>query len=314
MGGDGINKHVINKIELFADFLPLILCEDLPVFEKQFYAKLDNINTLTGANDRANLIRYFSKICSTELDKGIMLNRSRNKPLGYPGDYLLIDWIYTKKTSSDYVGKLWDGLFHRTIAANAVRNRKDFFCKLINSMDGQISKQISVLNLASGSCRELYDAINKSDSMVDGSLFHCIDMEKEATKYASELLGDILAKFKFEWMNINVLDLRKITSNIRYDLIWAAGLFDYLNDRFAINLLRRLWELISCGGKIVFGNFHPLNPSRNFMEWCLEWPLIYRAEEDLYRLCNAAGIPRDCVQIKKEPLGVCLFCDITRTN
>lgn len=253
-------------------------------------------------------------MCAKELDKGAMFNRSRKKPLGYPGDYLLIDWIYTKETSSGCEGMLWDNFCHRTAATIAVRNRKDFFCKLFNSTAGMAKKRISVLDLASGSCRELCDAIDQCDSMIDGSIFHCVDIEKEATAYACELLNGRLDKFKFEWKNINVIELREFTSNIKYDLIWAAGLFDYLPDRFARTVLMRLWELTTCGGKIVFGNFHPSNPSRNIMEWCLEWPLIYRTEEDLHKLCDVAGIPQDCVQIEQEPLGVCLFCVITRSN
>jgi len=74
-----------------------------------------------------------------------------------------------------------------------------------------------------------------------------------------------------------------------------------------------MWSWTNHGGKIIVGNFHPGNPNRNYMEWCLDWLLIYRTEEDMLRLCEQAGIPEDCVSFDKEPLGVCVFCIVTRT-
>ena len=90
------------------------------------------------------------------------------------------------------------------------------------------------------------------------------------------------------------------------------GLFDYLDDRHAEALLRRMWDWTAEGGRIVFGNFHPNNPNRNAMEWCWEWFLNYRTADDLRMLCDKAGIPQSCVKIEQEPLGICLFCVVTR--
>lgn len=106
--------------------------EELSVFEEQFNKKLKQINemSLESLESRHDLIKYFSKICAKEMDKGTMSYRCRVKPLGYAGDYLILDWIYTKKISTDHIGKLWDELYLRFPASQAVQNRKDYFCNI----------------------------------------------------------------------------------------------------------------------------------------------------------------------------------------
>lgn len=303
--------QIEKEIETFANYLPFITNEELSVFDKQFNMRLKQIDEMSLAcpKHRYDLMKHCSKICAKELDKGTMASRSRNKPLGYAGDYLIIDWIYTNKTATDHEGKLWDELYLRFPATQAVKNRKDYFCNLFSKLTGGKPAGISVLDLACGSCRDLADAIAQAGSSVAGSYFHCVDVEKKAITYAKKILQSKVPNVSFQWEAANVLRLR---THKRYDLVWAAGLFDYLSDRYAKILLKRMWDWTDEGGKIVFGNYHPSNPNRNAMEWCWEWFLNHRTKEDLQMLCEEAGIPQECVSFAQEPLGVCIFCIVTR--
>jgi len=113
----------------------------------------------------------------------------------------------------------------------------------------------------------------------------------------------------FEWEIANVVRIRP---SRQYDLVWSAGLFDYLNDRLATVLLKRMWSWTKAGGTCVIGNFHASNPSRKYMEWCGDWCLIHRTDDDMRQLCRDAGIPAERVTITHEPLGVCVFALLTK--
>lgn len=232
--------------------------------------------------------------------------------MGYAGDYLVIDWIYTNKTAIDYKGKLWDEFSLRLPGTQAVKNRKDYLCNLLCKLTGEKTDGLSVLNIACGPCRDLAEAIEIAGQKAAGSHFHCVDVEEKAIEYAQEILkGYEVTHVSFQWEIANALRLR---THRRYDLVWAAGLFDYLDNRCAKILLKRMWDWTAEGGRIVFGNYHPGNPNRNIMEWCLEWFLTYRTKEDMQMLCEEAGIPLECVSFEQEPLGICVFCVVTRKD
>ncbi len=99
----------------------------------------------------------------------------------------------------------------------------------------------------------------------------------------------------------------------RYSLIWCAGLFDYLNDRLAVTLLKKIWRWLDHGGRAIVGNFHPSNPTRNIMEWMADWPLVHRTQEEMISLAWKAGVPGDALFCESEPLGVSIFLEHEET-
>jgi extracellular factor (EF) 3-hydroxypalmitic acid methyl ester biosynthesis protein len=92
-----------------------------------------------------------------------------------------------------------------------------------------------------------------------------------------------------------------------YDFIWSSGLFDYLNDKTACFLLRRLKDMLSPGGTIAVGNFGIENPSRSYMEIVGEWFLIHRSPADLVRLAAAAGFKEEELRVEADATGLNLF-------
>jgi hypothetical protein len=55
-----------------------------------------------------------------------------------------------------------------------------------------------------------------------------------------------------------------------YDLVYSAGLFDYLKDRAARAAGARLAGALAPGGSAVIGNFDVANPTRSLMELILD--------------------------------------------
>jgi extracellular factor (EF) 3-hydroxypalmitic acid methyl ester biosynthesis protein len=208
-------------------------------------------------------------------------------------------------------------LLHRTRcairqdAAIAVRNRKTFFGEILQEVVAECENAPKVLNLACGPCRDVADALQQLGEKVRGGRFDCVDLEPRALEYAQKLTAAYTTVVDFHWYHANVI---RFEPSLRFDLAWSAGLFDYLNDRRATALLRKMWEALDDGGRIVIGNFHPTNRTRSYMEWCMRWILIHRTEDDFVRICSDAGIPPTALSFRMENTGTVLFCIAQRAK
>ena len=55
------------------------------------------------------------------------------------------------------------------------------------------------------------------------------------------------------------------------NLIYAAGLYDYLSDRVAARLTRLMFDMLAPGGRLVIANFAPCLPEVGYMETFMAW-------------------------------------------
>jgi len=225
------------------------------------------------------------------------------KPYGYAGDFMIIDKIYRKEVSSIPRFKIWDEYFHEQAAPIAVRNRKDYFISQLKRVTSKTP--ISLLNVASGPCRdllELYTVISNHDAVSTT----CVEMDPNAVEYAESVLG----KFKnnVEFVNKNIF---KYSPTETYDVIWSAGLFDYFDDRAFRLLLKKFKSWVKPNGEIIIGNFNQdHNPSRAYMEIFGEWSLIHRTERQLIQLALDAGYNQEQITVGHEKQNVNLFLHI----
>ena len=63
----------------------------------------------------------------------------------------------------------------------------------------------------------------------------------------------------------------------QFHLVYAAGLFDYLEDAVAKRLIQRMWAMTVPGGRVKIANFMPDIPDVGYMEdevWWLFYALI----------------------------------------
>jgi extracellular factor (EF) 3-hydroxypalmitic acid methyl ester biosynthesis protein len=77
-------------------------------------------------------------------------------------------------------------------------------------------------------------------------------------------------------------------------------------------MLRRLYEQLAPGGRLIVFQFAPHNPTRGYMEWFGNWYLTYRDEAALARLIESAELPGAMVTYGAEALGVDLYAMIQR--
>jgi len=301
--------HCIQKsLSDFTTFLSSIDASDLPGWKNLLYKKIDSLaSQIESDPDRHIWEENFFQAFKI-FDLGQIHKRARHKPLGYAGDFLLIDWIYTEETTLSKRGRIFDLLFHQYDAAEAVRNRKRYFIEKCNQLSHDRSGPVHILDIGCGSCRDVLETVQISGNGKNLD-FHCIDQEPQAIVYAEQLLKPVRHHSR---IHLECTNFFKLKSEYKYDLIWSGGVFDYLDNKTARITLKRLWRHLKEEGEIIFGNFSPENPIRKGMELGCRWYLIHRTANELIDLCQSTGLPYKEIEIESEPLGINLFCRIRK--
>jgi SAM-dependent methyltransferase len=259
----------------------------------------DTSKALMSENQMQDIREAFGEALSLETIQGW----AYHKPLGYAGDFQIIEKIYTQHTSSNPHLAKWDQFSHHQTATKAIRNRISFFLDQVWKAKTQATTDCHILNLASGPGRDMLETLNFLGAR--GIHIDCVEQDPQAIKYAMNLCKNFLAHIQFFQKNV-----LRFTTNKTYHLIWSGGLFDYFNDSIFKRILRRLLSFLKTNGKLIIGNFSTTNPSRGYMD-LFHWNLIHRTREELRQLARDCGVPDEKITIEQEPEGINLFLVIT---
>ncbi len=209
--------------------------------------------------------------------------RAHDKPRGYAGDAVMLDYIYRPGR-----GEL-DGmasLVHRATTslpnAKSILWRRDYLAGLLN--DYMTARECAeVLTVASGHMREL-DALRAftADTNVR---FTALDQDETSIAEAKSEYREFAIEGRVGSFASLIKERRPAKT---YDLIYSAGLFDYLPVPPAVALIKAMFLRLKPGGMVSVGNFTRDSHGRGFMAGFMDWCLIYRDEADLRALAEAA--------------------------
>jgi extracellular factor (EF) 3-hydroxypalmitic acid methyl ester biosynthesis protein len=208
-------------------------------------------------------------------------------------------------------------LFLRAAVAEAHRNRIDILLEhLLEATRTSHAKgrQLNVLNVGCGPAIEIQRFVEQSDE-VERLSFTLVDFSKETLDYARRCITQVAEahgkKLQIDFVHESVNELLKRASrreapleSKQFDLIYCAGLFDYLSDKVCARLLQYFANRCRPGGLVLVTNVHSQNPERNGMEHLLEWHLIYRDEAMLESVLPK---PLEQKELFTDPTGVNVF-------
>ncbi len=250
-----------------------------------------------------------------------ILRRSYDKPFGYAGDYEVMNMLYREHAEGD-------SLFSRALnmyaaqepAARANINRIAYLGRAIRgALDHvPVGQRARIASIGCGPAREIFELLQANPELGPRLQIALIDQEEQAIKYCERTLGPVAAASgaRVEYIKESVRRLlteRQLLHVLgQRDLIYSAGLFDYLSDRTFAALLSSLYDALSPGGLLAIGNVAEQNPTRWFMEYCLDWFLIHRSRAQLTDLGGRLSPAPASVSVDAEPLGVNLFLLIRR--
>ena len=160
-------------------------------------------------------------------------------------------------------------------------------------------KRLKVLNIACGPAAEIQTLVAKSE-LSEFLEFTLLDFNDLTLGYTRQKLKEICEKSKRD-VNVNYIQasVHELLKSVHleklelgedeHDMVYCAGLFDYLSDRVCTRLLRLFYRLIKPEGRVLVTNVDPSNTSTFLMEHLLEWYLIYRDQDHLSRMVKGLG-------------------------
>lgn len=248
------------------------------------------------------------------------MRRASQKPLGYAGDYEMMNMLYRDHAEGDSLfGRALNVYATREAAALANINRIDYLgTKIQGAIAAAGSGRTRVASIGCGPAREIGHLLERHPEVGPHVEIALIDQEERSIAYCERTLSPLArrtgARIHFIRDSVRrLLGARKLSETLgSRDLVYSAGLFDYLNDRTFAALAGSLYDALVPGGHLVIGNVAIGNPSRWAMEYFSEWFLIHRTRDDLAAFGSALVPAAQDVRVESEPLGVNLFLLVRR--
>jgi extracellular factor (EF) 3-hydroxypalmitic acid methyl ester biosynthesis protein len=238
-----------------------------------------------------------------------VIARSYTKPLGYPGDFLVMQHIYKDGFEGETAfDRVWHKLACEEPLAAGVRARKDLVKQL--TRDEYTRRRAAgaptrVMSLGCGPAREVVEFLAESPERPLDIHWTLIDQEERALSVAyHDVIRGCAARdgaCSVQCLYLSFEQLIKDPAAIAgepEDFIYCVGLFDYLPERRASALIASLFERLRPGGLLAVGN--ALAPNDHFWlgEFVLDWSLIFRDHAALRRL--AAQVSPASLEIRRE--------------
>lgn len=235
------------------------------------------------------------------LDPAEVNRRIYQKPFGYAGDFVIMNYIYDYYGDVAFLGistyeKLINNYTCNIPVSRSNVARKNFLKEEIVRVIAE-NKSPKIISLGCGSARELVEILD--EGKIDRpTVFKCLDLEQEALKCIEKSIENIPI-YKKRLLFINYLH-RDITSIIRdkkvkgnvvgCNLIYLSGVYDYLSDKMAERILKELYSLLENNGKLIICNISFENSTcRAYYELLGEWCMVHRTKEEMLSLGEKLG-------------------------
>lgn len=251
-------------------------------------------------------------------------HRTFHKPLGFAGDYEMMNMIHRNQPEGR---SLYDKLIHQLLVSQwpalSVRNRIAHLKKHLVSETARVARlgrRARILNIGCGPAWELQDFFRESALSHEADLT-LLDFNRETLEHAGGQL-DVLQRQHGRRASVSTVNMsvhQLLRRAIRqghlgldddFDLIYCAGLFDYLSQGTCAELVHLFHESLRPGGLALVANMNDARPFRNFIEFVLDWQLIYRKPPEVGHFAPAHLRERSTVLA--EPATVNLFLHLRK--
>jgi extracellular factor (EF) 3-hydroxypalmitic acid methyl ester biosynthesis protein len=242
-----------------------------------------------------------------------VLHRARIKPLGYPGDFEVMRYVYNQNfEGTTLFGKAMHLFACACTGPAAVRSRKDM-------VKGQLrdrlrtwdrGRPMKVASVAAGPAQEIIELLTEAREPLPPLELLLFDQDRLALSYAQGRLSRLVERhpevkvtYLFDSIKRLLTDPTLFAGFGPFDIIFCAGLFDYLRFHTAVGLTRSFYANLAPGGSAFIGNMMATNPGKWIFEHHLDWYLTYRSHADMLDFGRAA-VPSAQLQIVEEATGI----------
>jgi len=251
--------------------------------------------------ERLEAAKEFTELVLTpEMQVGPIWRRAYEKSLGYPGDYRVMEYVYSWDDQGE---TLYGKLVHRLglDSLDCVASRMNMIQHIIAQevINAPGTGQVSVTNLASGGAQEILNYVSQGHLM-RSVRFNLVDQDYGALTHAYEQAFPHAIRHggnaKLHCLHCSFTDLMKggaLSEGLtNQHLIYSVGLFDYLKTRRAEALLQTLYASLAPGGILVVGNLK-IGPKagRWAAEMICDWSMFYRTEAEMRSMARTVSSP-----------------------
>jgi extracellular factor (EF) 3-hydroxypalmitic acid methyl ester biosynthesis protein len=249
--------------------------------------------------------------------------RSFQKPLGYAGDYKMVNMIArNQQEGGSMFAKIVNTWFLSQPPSQAHRNRIDYLAQLLPQEAirvKSIGQSPQILDVACGPAQEIQKFLTEHPISTKTRIT-LLDFDKETLEYLRATLDEIKARHlrdvSLQFVKKSVFQIikdsgQKVTGGNRYDVVFCAGLFDYLSDQVCQQLMDIMYDWLAPGGLLVVTNVESSNPLRNGMDHLLDWHLKYRTSCQLKRLTPTQANAEASV-VRTDATGVNIFLEVRK--
>jgi extracellular factor (EF) 3-hydroxypalmitic acid methyl ester biosynthesis protein len=241
--------------------------------------------------------KYTELVLTPELTPGASWHRAYAKPLGYPGDFQVMNYAYNLKLEGN---SAYDKFCHRlgTSTGEFIATRMVMVKQIIaNLSSAAAAKNKSNFKAASLGCGPAQEVTNflKSAYVPLPVEFTLIDQDHDALSFAyKNTYPEIIrldGKASVKCLHATFLEFlttgRLFKKLEKQNLIYAVGLADYLDKKKATKLVNDLYENLLPGGTLIIGCMRESADSLKWqVEYVVDWTLQHRSEAEMFELAE----------------------------
>lgn len=198
------------------------------------------------------------------------------------------------------LSQYWMGHSHNR---QALLNRLKISIILLDQEIKQIphGETIRIISIASGSAKAVVEAVLRNpDRHFDITL---IDLDPEALRYAKALAEEHHIAHFFTYVNDTASSVERIGKENKAHIIEMVGFLDYRNHKQSVSISRAIHESLRDGGVYLCANVQD-NHEKILLDWGLLWPMIYKDDDEYYRIMNESGFEDKDIRLIHEPFHI----------
>jgi len=218
------------------------------------------------------------------------------KPLGYAGDFMMMNYIYDYYNGNHYLGEsTYERFINRytcsiPISSSNIQRKKYFQGKILDVLSRK--KEARMLSVGCGSAREWVELVS-GGKITKPVYLTLVDMDERAIQHIKAAFAMIEPGKKehlhINYMNLNIIALvkNKELYNELYgqDLVYASGLCDYLSPQIAKRLVIQLFGLVREDGRFILCNASEEHMThRAYYEILGDWKMYHRKKDEMLDL------------------------------
>jgi len=215
-----------------------------------------------------------------------------------------VDLIYNHKFGEDKsIGGRLNDFWFNSMNCQAARNRFKLARLEIKNAILQLTnkKEIRIIALAGGTSQIENEILKQLSEFNVTPKIILIDINNDALNRAKEYIAEYKHIEQIDLIQADILYGIEIANRFKPQIIEMIAFLDYLPKKEAIEFLSKIYGILPSDGFCISSNTMP-NLEMHFVEWVVNWPLIYRKPHELNEIFLESGFTK--IKIIKEPLNI----------